>query len=129
MNGLGIAGPMLAILALNRVIGVVQIPAIGLIDLMRVVLGLNILLLISLGYVWANNAWRFRSKHTIGLFVFAVLLLLENGLAFYLFVFHPVLSAWVTNSTLVPPIAQYAMLSIRILEFLGLLFLTWITWD
>lgn len=120
---------LFGVLVLDRITGVIQIPAIGLIDLMRVVLGINILLLISLGYVWANNARKFRSKHTIGLFVFAALLFLENGLAFYLFVFHDVLSAWVSNPNVVPPPAQYAMLSIRVLEFCGLAFLTWITWD
>lgn len=101
----------------------------GLVDLMRVVLGINLVLLASLGYVWANNAWKFRSKHTIGLFVFALLLFADNGLSFYFFVFHDVLTGWITNPTLVPPIAQYAMLSVRVLELCGLLFLTWVTWD
>jgi hypothetical protein len=129
MTGPGLAGLMQVILVLDRVIGVIQISAIGLIDLMRVILGINIILLISLGYVWGTNAWRFRSKHTMGLFVFSILLLAENALAFYLFVFHNVLSVWISNPTAVPPPAQYAMLSIRVLEFCGLVFLTWVTWD
>jgi hypothetical protein len=129
MTGLGLAGLVQVILVLDRVIGVIQIPTIGLIDLMRVILGINIILLISLGYVWGANAWRFRSKHTMGLFVFSILLLAENALAFYLFVFHNVLSGWISNPAFVPLIAQYAMLSIRALEFCGLVFLTWVTWD
>lgn len=126
MSRLGLADPMR-----DQLVGVVQLQlsSIGLIDIMRVVLAINIILLFSLVYVWAKNAWMFRSKHTMGMFMFAALLLAENGLAFYLFVFHTVLSAWIANPGFVPPIAQYAMLSIRILELLGLLFLTWITWD
>jgi hypothetical protein len=122
MTGPGLAG-------LTQVILVIQIPTIGLIDLMRVILGINIILLISLGYVWGTNAWRFRSKHTMGLFVFSILLLAENALAFYLFVFDPTLSHWVETTAFVPRPAQITMLSIRVLEFCGLVFLTWVTWD
>lgn len=101
----------------------------GLVDLMRVVLGVNLVLLASLGYIWANNALRFRSKHTIGLFAFAVLLFAENALALYFFVFDPTLRAWIDNATLVPQPAQFALVSIRILELCGLALLTWVTWD
>ena len=129
MTELGLAGLAQVILVLDQVIGVIQTVPIGLIDLMRIVLGVNIILLIGLGYVWGRNVLRFRSKHTTGLFVFSILLLAENALAFYLFVFHTVLSGWISNPALVPPIAQYAMLSIRVLEFCGLVFLSWVTWD
>lgn len=100
-----------------------------LIDTMRVFSVLNVLLLLGLGYVWGRNYLRFRSKHTLGLLIFAVLLLAENALAVYLFVFDPTLAAWVTNAQAVPPPAQKAMLALRILEFGGVAFLTWVTWD
>lgn len=102
---------------------------VGLIDAMHVFSVLNVALLIGLGYVWGRNFLQFRSKHTLGLLVFAVLLLAENALAIYLFVFHPDLTAWINNAKLVPTIAQRAMLALRILEFVGIAFLTWVTWD
>ncbi|WP_049999056.1 hypothetical protein [Halococcus sediminicola] len=100
-----------------------------LIDAMRVFSALNVALLLGLGYVWGRNFLQFRSKHTLGLLVFAVLLLAENALAIYFFVFHQTLTLWVTNPELVPPIAQEAMLALRIFEFGGIAFLTWVTWD
>ncbi len=100
-----------------------------LIDAMHVFSVLNVLLLIGLGYVWGRNFLQFRSKHTLGLLVFAVLLGFENALAIYFFVFQPTLTAWINTASLVPPIAQQAMLALRILEFVGIAFLTWVTWD
>lgn len=129
MTGIGLTSLVQMVSVPDQVIGVIQIPPIGMIDLMRIVLGINIILLIGLGYVWGRNVWRFRSKHTMGLFVFSILLLAENALAFYLFVFHDVLSGWIANPAYVPPIAQNAMLAIRVLEFCGLVFLSWVTWD
>lgn len=129
MTELGLAGLAQVVLVLDQVIGVIQISQIGLIDLMRIVLGVNIVLLVGLGYVWGRNVWRFRSKHTMGLFVFSILLLAENALAFYLFVFDPTLSHWVETASFVPRPAQITMLAIRVLEFCGLVFLSWVTWD
>ncbi|EMA45395.1 hypothetical protein [Halococcus saccharolyticus] len=100
-----------------------------LIDAMHALSVLNVLLLAGLGYVWGRNFYRFRSKHTLGLLVFAVLLLAENALAIYLFVFNPDLTVWINTASLVPPIAQRAMLALRALEFAGIVFLTWVTWD
>ena len=100
-----------------------------LIDVMRVFSALNVLFLLGLGYIWGRNFLRFRSKHTLGLLVFAVLLLAENALAVYFYVFDPTLAAWVTNAHAVPQPAQIAMTSLRVLEFAGVAFLTWVTWD
>lgn len=99
------------------------------IDAFRAFSALNVALLVGLGYIWGRNYVQFRSKHTLGLFVFAVLLLLENLLAVYFFVFHATLTAWILDPQAVPPIAQFAMSSLRALEFAGLVFLSWISWD
>lgn len=99
-----------------------------LIDAMHAFSVLNVALLIGLGYIWGRNFLQFRSKHTLGLLVFAVLLLAENALAIYLFVFHHDLTVWINTASLVPPIAQRAMLALRVLEFVGVVFLTWVTW-
>lgn len=100
-----------------------------LVDLVRAASVCNVCLVVSLGYVWGHNYRRFRSKHTLGLFVFAVLLLAENALAVYFFVIQPTLSTWITTPALVPPIAQGAMAALRVLELGGLAFLVRITWD
>lgn len=100
-----------------------------LVDLIRVLAVLNFLLLLGLGYVWGRNWWDLRSKHALGLVLFALFLLGENLLTIYYFVFDQTLTGWITNPELVPPIAQSAMLSLRLLEFVGLVFLSWVTWD
>lgn len=90
---------------------------------------LNVLLLGVLLAVWGRNWWQLRSKHTLGLLLFAVFLFGENALAAYFFVVDPTLSGWIHNDQLVPYPAQLALAVLRVLEFGGLLFLTWVTWD
>ena len=90
---------------------------------------LNIVLLAGLLYVWGSNWWRLRSKHTLGLVLFGTFLLLENAAAAYLFIMDPTLNEWITNSQAVPRPAQMTLAGLRLLEFGGLSFLTWITWD
>ncbi|WP_254535067.1 hypothetical protein [Halomarina litorea] len=101
----------------------------ALIDLMRVLLAANLVLLVALGYVWGRNYLRFRSKHTLGLALFALFLFGENAVGFYLFVLEPTLSAWVSDPQAVPRPAQLTLFGLRAMEFGGLLFLTWTTWD
>lgn len=93
----------------------------------RVVTGLNVLLLLGLGYVWGRNYVEFRSKHTLGLFVFAGLLLARNCWRVYIYQFDPILAAWFASEA-VPDIAWHTML-LHVFEFLALVFLAWITWD
>lgn len=97
------------------------------IDVARAATALNVALLAVLTYVWARNHARFRSKHTLGLTVFALLLLAENALAFYYYLLDPTLAGWF--STAVPVVAWRAMMALHVLEFAALAFLTWATWD
>ena len=97
------------------------------IDVARVMTALNVLLLAGMSYVWLRNYWQFRSKHTLGLSVFALLLLAENALAFLVYLVPGPLSHWF--ATAVPDIAWYAMIALHVLEFVALLFLAWVTWD
>lgn len=99
------------------------------VSIVRIVVVLNVLLLLGLGYVWGRNWWRLRSKHALGLALFAVFLLGENALAAYYFILDPTLSAWIVNETQVPPVAQGAMVFLVLFEFVGLVFLSWVTWD
>jgi hypothetical protein len=96
------------------------------VSIARVAIVVNLLFLLSLGYVWGRNYVRLRSKHTLGMLLFVSFLFAENVLAFYLYLFDPTLRVWVTA---VPPPAQQAMTGLRVAEALGLAFLTWTTWD
>ena len=90
---------------------------------------LNVVLLGVLLSVWGRNWWRLRSKHTLGLVLFGLFLLGENALAAYFFLVDPTLSSWIHNDQMVPHPAQVALAALRVLEFGGLAFLTWVTWD
>lgn len=100
---------------------------VGWIDLARAAVTLNILLIAALVYVWGRNYRRIRSKHTLGLLVFAVLLFGENALALYFFLLDPLLSVWF--STAVPDPAWRAMVLLHLLETVALGVLAYITWD
>lgn len=100
-----------------------------LVRIVQVFAVLNVVLLGALLYVWGRNWWELRSKHTLGLVLFSAFLLGENALAAYWFIVHPELSGWIHNAQMVPRIAQLALASFRVLQFLGLAFLTWVTWD
>jgi hypothetical protein len=96
------------------------------VDLARVAAGLNVLVLLGLSYLWGRNAWRFRSKHASGLAVFAVLLLVENALALYVFAVDPALVAWIGASA---PLAQAAMMALRGVELVAVVVLAWTAID
>ncbi|TKX49065.1 hypothetical protein EXE48_04005 [Halorubrum sp. ASP1] len=96
-------------------------------DLARVAAGVNVVLLLVLISVWGRNYLELRSKHALGLLLFAALLLGENGIALYYYVVDPTLSAWF--DTQVPVIVWRVMLLFHVLETLAIGFLTWITLD
>lgn len=98
-----------------------------LIDSARVAVGINVVLLAVVGSVWGRNYLKLRSKHTLGLLLFAVLLLLENLFALYFYLVDPDLSFWF--STQVPAIAWRAMLLFHIMELLAIVAITWTTLD
>ena len=88
---------------------------------------INMVLLAVLASVWARNYMHLRSKHTLGMLVFATLLFFENASGLYYYLIDPDLSIWF--STAVPPIAWHAMLLFHVLEMLAIGFLAWVTLD
>ena len=98
------------------------------IDAARVAAAVNVVLLAVLGTVWARNYLRLRSKHTLGMLVFAGLLLGENLFALYVYLVDPALSSWFSSDA-VPAVAWRAMLLFHVLETLAIGFLTWVTLD
>ncbi|NHN40898.1 hypothetical protein G9C85_04515 [Halorubellus sp. JP-L1] len=95
----------------------------------QVAAGVNVVLLLALTYVWGRNYLKFRSKHTLGLLVFASLLLLENVAVVYYYLLDPMLSAWWHDDSLVPQVVWQWQLALHVVEAVGLAFLTWVTWD
>lgn len=95
-------------------------------DVARVSAGLNVALLLGLGYVWGRNYRQFRSKHALGLVVFAGLLLLQNVLWLYLYDGNADLRGWLYAGV---PLARQAVMGLCVLETGALSFLAWITWD
>lgn len=93
----------------------------------RIAVGLNLVLLAVLGSVWVRNYYRLRSKHTLGMLVFAALLFAENAFALYFYLFDGLLSTWFSTS--VPTEAWQAMLLFHVLETVAIAFLTWTTLD
>ena len=82
--------------------------------------GLNALLLLALGSVWLRNYRTFGTNLILGLLAFAAVMLLENLLAIYYFFSMQMLYAS-------DPVAQQAVVVLRGLQFLALLFLTYVT--
>ena len=97
------------------------------VDVARVAVGVNMVLLLALLSVWGRNYLRLRSKHTLGLLLFSLFLFGENAIALYFYLLDPLLSEW--YSTAVPDPAWQAMVALHVLEAIGLAFLTWVTWD
>jgi len=95
-------------------------------EITRVAAGVNVLLLLGLGAIWVRNYVQLRSKHTLGLLVFALLMLTENGLALYYFTVDPMMSSWFPTE---PEPPQIAMMLLRLLMTGALVFLAWVTWD
>jgi hypothetical protein len=100
-----------------------------LVRIVQVFAVLNIVLLGVLLSVWGRNWWNLRSKHTLGLVLFGAVRRGETARAAYFYLGAPPLSAWTHDDQLVPYRAQLALAALRVLEFGGLAFLTWVTWD
>ncbi|KOX96686.1 MULTISPECIES: hypothetical protein [Halorubrum] len=88
-------------------------------DVARVAAGVNILLLLVLLGIWGRSYLEVRSKHTLGSAVFAAFLLAENALALFYYLNPPQMST---------P-AVRAMMYLQVLEFVGIAFLVYVTWD
>jgi hypothetical protein len=89
------------------------------VDLARLSAAVNIALLLALAYVWADSYRQIRSRHTLGALMFSLFLLAENVLALYYYL----------TSVSLPAAAMQAMMTLSILETVGLALLVYVTWD
>jgi hypothetical protein len=81
---------------------------------------INAVLLATLAAIWVRNYRTFRSRLTLGLVAFAVVMLLENVTALYFFFSTGMLYA-------TADVVHQAVMALRGLQFVALLFLTWVT--
>ena len=81
--------------------------------------GLNVAILSSLIYVYAKNYQTLNSKFSLGLLIFASILLVENALAFYF--------NWTMMGLYAEKVAQQGLI-LRGLETASLIILGYITW-
>ena len=82
--------------------------------------GINVVLLAVLTVIWLRNYRTFRTPLILGLVAFAVVMLLENATALYFFFS---MKMFYGNA----PSVQQAVAVLRGMQFVALLFLTWVT--
>jgi hypothetical protein len=80
----------------------------------------NILLLAVLVAVWARSYLKFRTSLVLGLLAFALVMLAENAVAIYYFFGMKMFYSG-------DPAVQQAVLVLRALQLVALVFLTWVT--
>ncbi|PSP80263.1 hypothetical protein BRC81_03505 [Halobacteriales archaeon QS_1_68_20] len=100
-----------------------------LIQLAQAATALNIVLLAALAAIWGRNYRRLRSKHALGLLVFSLLLLSQNGLSLYYYLWDPTLSDWFRDPELVPTVAMRGLMMLDMLQLAAVGFLVWVTVD
>jgi hypothetical protein len=86
-------------------------------DLARLTVGLNMVLLAALGGVWLRNYLDHGARHTLMLLVFAAVLFLQNVLWLYFYTLHPAFVGWYLASGID---VQLGVLALCGLELVGL---------
>ena len=89
------------------------------IDLASIVSFLNILLLLTLSFIYVRNYRTIKSKFCLGLMIFAFLFLIQNLIAFY---FQVTMMYYYSKE-----VANIALV-LNVLEALGFVALLYITW-
>ena len=82
--------------------------------------GMSILLLLGLLYVYYRNLANIRSKFTAGLFIFAVLFLVQNLISFYYYIAMKMYYA---------PEVEVHVFILTLLQAIGFAILLKITWE
>ena len=82
--------------------------------------GISTLLLLGLLYVYYKNLQNIKSKFTIGLFLFAILFLIQNFVSLYYFI---------TMVDYYVPEVEVHVFIITLLQTIGFLVLLKITWE
>ena len=91
-----------------------------LMSLTTMLTGISTLLLLGLLYVYYKNLKKIKSKFTIGLFIFAILFLLQNLVSLYFYL---------TMMQYYSPQVEIHVFILTLLQTLGFLVLLKITWE
>ncbi|WP_144923243.1 hypothetical protein [Halorubrum salsamenti] len=67
-------------------------------EITRGVAVVNVLLLLVLSFIWFRNYRQHGADHTLALLVFAVFLLVENGLWVFFYLVHSGFIGWFVNA-------------------------------
>lgn len=94
-------------------------------DISRVAAAANLVVLLGLGAVWLRNYRQHGARHTLGLLVFAVFLVVENALWLYLYILRSDFVGWFVNAS---GDVQMGMMLLCGLEFVALVVLVRLTW-
>ncbi len=87
----------------------------------------NICLLVALLYVYVKNYKRIRSKFTVGLVVFASLLLLQNIITTLFLVLNLLMGGHLHGFDIDRP--QFPLSSVNLIQLIALSILLYITWE
>ena len=96
-----------------------------LLEVARGAAAVNVLLLLSLVYVWGGNYRRHQADHTLGLLIFAGFLIVQNLLWLYLYLLDPQFIRWFGRGDWS---FQLSIVGLCGLQTIALLFLVRITW-
>jgi hypothetical protein len=97
------------------------------VDIAKLAVAVNALLLLALLAVWGRNYVEFRSKHALGLATFGFFLFAENAFALYFYLMDPMLAGWFNSS--MPAPAWRALMTLHVTQSVALAALLWITLD
>ena len=89
-------------------------------DITTVLAGISTLLLFGLLYVYSKNLKTIKSKFTIGLFIFALLFVIQNIISLYYYI---------TMMKYYSPEVEVHVFIITLLQTIGFLVLLKITWE
>lgn len=93
-------------------------------DAARILAGVNVVLLLGLASVWLTNYRDHGARHSLALLVFALFLLVENGLWVYFYLIRPDFVGWFVEAAVG---IQIGLMLLCGLETVALAFVAWIT--
>lgn len=96
-----------------------------LLDVGRVAAIANVALLVGLVYVWGDSYRQHRATHTLGLLIFAAVLLLQNFLWIYAYLFHDQFIGWFYQGDLAYQSTVTALCGLQTVALLVLARITW----
>lgn len=85
----------------------------------------NVVLLAILAAIWLHTYRQVRASHTLGLLVFAAVLLVQNVLWLYFYGLHPGFIGWFLDTGLDVQIGLMALCGLETLALVALFRITW----